>query len=488
MESQSAASSALVKRSAEDVALMPPPPVKKIKRPPKVLDEDEYTDALSEIIARDYFPGLRESRATNEYLSALESNDPAWITGAAQNLRATIDPQAGRSRRETRDGRFDEPRAVPQTPARALDTPRGNDGSATPVSVAGTEASIVPVNKLDTASHSISSFQAKYTSEDNASFNDVLDNQNKTRREKHAHHWTDDGRIPTPRQIASAAQKQRLLTENAHDNRSSTQHSDITITQGALTLATESKEEDRVLPLTFGATADRPAKPDSWTITRPDNTFMFFADSIDEYAPSSATIAEQKQHASKAGPKETVHANTRFPPLSVFQSSDHGPIPSSPSLNTDIIAARGTRSEVGYTGAETPRVNGWAFVDEEEPEPELPTLPSYRDILAGQTPDATPNPFKLSMVQKREELHHRLVEKTAAGKRAREKDTTPIRGILGTPRRDGGGNLTPAAQRLMDRLGKTPVRQPGTAGEKQERVKASEMWTPARTPRRKVVQ
>lgn len=29
-----------------DMELMPPPPAKRIKRPPVVLDEDRYTDAL----------------------------------------------------------------------------------------------------------------------------------------------------------------------------------------------------------------------------------------------------------------------------------------------------------------------------------------------------------------------------------------------------------------------------------------------------------
>ena len=67
---------------------MPPaPPVKKIKRPKKVLDEDSYTEALSQIIARDFFPGLLETEIQQEYLDALESKDAAWISSAGQRLR-----------------------------------------------------------------------------------------------------------------------------------------------------------------------------------------------------------------------------------------------------------------------------------------------------------------------------------------------------------------------------------------------------------------
>ena len=43
--SASGASTALIRKST-DTNLMPPPPLKRIKRPPKVLDEDSYTDAL----------------------------------------------------------------------------------------------------------------------------------------------------------------------------------------------------------------------------------------------------------------------------------------------------------------------------------------------------------------------------------------------------------------------------------------------------------
>ncbi|ETN40879.1 uncharacterized protein HMPREF1541_05159 [Cyphellophora europaea CBS 101466] len=471
-------STALLKRTADDVALMPPPPIKKIKRPPKVLDEDDYTDALSEIIARDYFPGLQESRAQQEYLAALDSDNQIWIAEAAHNLRAAIDQKSARTRRVSRDARFDNTGTTPGNTPRATDTPRGYDGSSTPTSVAATEIPETTSKKLDTSIHSISSFQAKYTSEDNASFNDVLDKQNKTRREKHAHHWTSDGRIPTARQLAHRAQEHRLLAEKSQADADAAKHNDRAL-----------------IPLTSGAVASRPAQPTAWKTSRPDNTFMFLPDSFNESNPSLPTILEQKEAASKAAPKETVHANTRFPSLHTLHSDDDptppGRIPPSPSLNTDIIAARGppaSDTEADYTGAGTPRVNGWAFVDDEEPEPEPPTAPTYRDLLAGQAPDSSrPNPFKLSAVQKREALHHRLVEKTAQGKRAKEKETTAAaRGLPGTtPRRDGGGNMTPAAQKLMKRLGRTPVREKSDGG---VRLRAEDLWTPAaRTPRRKAV-
>jgi protein DGCR14 len=339
--------------------------------------------------------------------------------------------------------------------------------------------------EIDISNHSLSSFQSKYTSEDNASFNDVLDNQNKRRREKHAYMWTEEQRIPTARQIAHRAERQRLLTDKAASDAEAAKHGDKAL-----------------VALTSGADSTRSAKPDAWKVKRPDNTFMFFPDSVSETDPDLSTIQEQKELNSKAGPKETVHANTRFPPLYALASQNNPPtrVPASPSLNTDILAHREADN---YDGAATPRVNGYAYVDEDEPQPEAPTTtapePSYRDLLAGQAP--SPSPFHLTTQTKREALHHRLVEKTASAKRNKEReallDGTPLAASSQTDRSSFGatpetvignskkqqqlaGNMTPAAARLLQRVGKTPVRNTGGLG---TRMSSKDLWTP--TPRRK---
>lgn len=466
-------STALAKRpTTDDVALMPPPPVKRIKRPPKVLDEDDYTDALSEIIARDYFPGLAETRLQEEYLSALDSGDHAWIAETARKLRDLNNPDAAKTKRTTRDARYDRHSATPRTSQSAAETPRGLDGSETPVSIADTAIPEEP-NKIDTTTHSVSSFLSRYTSEDNASFNDVVDTQNQKRREKHAYLWTEDQRIPSARQIAHRTQKQLLLTDSTSSNNTET---------------TASNSEQALIPLTTGATSLRPAKPDAWKRTRPDNAFMFFPDSVDDTHPTLPTITSQREALSKAGPKQTIHSNTRFPPLYSHHTDAGTPnnIPPSPSLNTEILANRGSlSSSLSYTGASTPRVNGYAYVDEDEPTPQTTTTnadqhtstPTYRDLLAGQTA----SPFKFSSPTTREALHHRLVERHLSTKRRKEAETMPQADDTpggATPRGKGKGNMTPAGARLMDKLGRTPVRQ------KEGRMSSREMWTP--TPRKKI--
>ncbi|ETI23485.1 hypothetical protein G647_05287 [Cladophialophora carrionii CBS 160.54] len=511
-------SQALVRRaSVDDVALMPPPPFKRIKRPPKVLDEDEYTQALSDIIARDYFPGLLESQLQHEYLAALESGNDAWVAEVAHRLRQAAAQTAGSAkRRAARSTRFDSTPSA--TPTRAQDTPLGNTGDETPISVAGSAISdggsgLEKRNgqlDLDTARLSLGAFQAKYTSEDNESFNTVLDKQNQKRRLKHAHLWTQDQRLSSARQIAyrRAAHEARLLKQNP-EAQAEEDDGDATAAAGGKALIP--------IPISSGAVDSRPARPDAWKIQKPDNTLMFPASSVDE--DGIPTVQQVREQTSKAGVKEVVHANTRFPPLHVQYADDFaaGPVPPSPSLNTEIIAQRGRRGVGGgggpgnevfsaaseFLGSETPRVNGYAFVDEDEPENNnnnvhdpsaangSASAPSYRDLLAGQVGDGTPNPFTISEIRKREDLHLRMVERQAKKKRDKDKETvrTPVSAVALSGQRGArtpAGNVTPAARRLMERLGaKTPSSRGAVPGDVATTSSSTLDWTPGRTPRRK---
>lgn len=478
----SSPSSALTKRST-DTALMAPPLVKRIKRPPKVLEEDDYTNALSQIIARDFFPGLQETQSQQEYLNALESNNSAWIVEAGQKLREVMTPltSGNRQRRSVRNSRFNTPIGTPRhhgnSALSADKTPVGWTGGATPSSTAGSEFSTsesILKPQIDTSTLSLSAFQSKYTSEDNESFNALLDSQNENRRQKHAHLWTANNKIPSPRQIAYRARERRLLEEKA-----------------AAEAANGGKE---LVPLTTGATDNRPAKPDSWRNKKPDNTFMFPAGSVEDDGFES--VAEAKAARSKAGPKAVVYDNTRFASQTLNEDPAAAFVPPSPSLlNTSIIARRDARraarsdsqtttTDDDYEGGETPRVNGYAYVDEDE-EPEAtppPEEPSLRDLLAGQVGDGTPNPFKLGETRRREDLHHRMVERDAMKKRLKSAETVRTLETPGTPGGGGKGNLTPAAKKLLDRVGRTPVSRSGHAV---ERIAASDMWTPSGTPNRK---
>jgi hypothetical protein len=63
------------------------------RKPPQILDEDTYTEAIGEIVARDYFPTVASLKAQNEYLDALSSNDPEQLRLATVRLTEISTPQ-----------------------------------------------------------------------------------------------------------------------------------------------------------------------------------------------------------------------------------------------------------------------------------------------------------------------------------------------------------------------------------------------------------
>lgn len=160
-----------------------------------VLEEDEYTEALSHIIARDFFPSLGHLGAANNYLDALRTEDPQLINASVRQLQGLATPATSRYR----------PLQTPsQTPwaTGPSDTPsRTPAGSERPLKRARYDVNM-----------SLDSFQAKYTSEDNASFTQILDDENAKRKEKYGWAWDAQKRVENQRDKMIEA-RERLLIE-----------------------------------------------------------------------------------------------------------------------------------------------------------------------------------------------------------------------------------------------------------------------------------
>ena len=85
-EELSIQSMALQKRNAATALMPPPPPPKRLKRPPKTLNEEDYTSAITTIIERDFYPQLSDMRKQSQYLDAIEEGNPIRIATAARRL------------------------------------------------------------------------------------------------------------------------------------------------------------------------------------------------------------------------------------------------------------------------------------------------------------------------------------------------------------------------------------------------------------------
>ncbi|KAJ5263778.1 Nuclear protein DGCR14 [Penicillium angulare] len=488
MASPPSQSQALAKRP--DGQLMPPPPPpKRIKRPSTVLDEDVYTSALSHIIARDFFPGLLETQAKQEYLDALESKDKEWIKSSKMKLAGVMrTPTPGSNAR-----RYTDTSSVAGTPqhfpsGRSDETPRDWRGD-TPMSVASVSTTATATdgqapNTPDVSNMGLLAFQAKYTSEDNESFNKVLDKQNAKRREQNDWLWNDN-KIPSARQIAYHKNEAKRIT-----------------TQGGNPETALIRKDDVSEPDIKTNLDARPARPDHWK-SRPDNTLMFLPSSVED---THETLAQKAEANSRAAPKRTLYQNTRLLDADAAAAADAtNKVPSSPSLSAiqDAIAGRphlGESEASVFPGGETPRVNGYAFVDEDESEPES-EMESSESLeadwrLLGSS-DSTPNPFQLRETRKREALHHRMVDRVARNKRAEKTARVTKTPVSSTPRfassprldlglrtstpsgsSSHGKSLTPAAQNLLSQVGSTPRTPAGGS-----RSGLRNIWTP--TPRRK---
>ena len=172
-------------------------PTKSLNRQ-DILEEDEYTTALSHIIARDFFPSLVHIDATNTYLDALRSNDPCLIHASVRRLQE-LDPTPA----------YPTPRGR-QSPS---ETPYGTQPSDTPFRPphdAGEPTAKRPRYDTDM---SLDSFQAKYTSEDNASFTQIMHEENKQRRERWGWAWEAQKRVEEQRAKMLEARERMLIEQ-----------------------------------------------------------------------------------------------------------------------------------------------------------------------------------------------------------------------------------------------------------------------------------
>lgn len=439
---ESTKSNALARQST-DAELMPPPP-KRIKRPKNVIDEDSYSQAISEIIARDFFPGLLESETKQDYLDALESKNEVWISSAQRRLEQIMTPGKRLGRRGTSI----------QTPTSLSNTPKGYLIQVSESTSRTFTSNLSDTQHIDT-NMSLDNFQSKYTSEDNESFNKLIDAQNQNRAEKYAWMWSRNNKIPSKMMLKQRETEMRLLkSKNSLD--------DDTIKRDLLSIQ-DSKE--------------RPIK--TWN-SKPNNALMFALDSVED---SVQTVTSKAQDESRAEPRRVLYSNTRIPTASEAIKDSNASVLPSPSLSAVRNAISGSRkaseSPSILDGCETPRVNGYAFVDD-EPESNLPQNNKVIDIGIG---DLTKNPFIIKEQSSREDLLHRIVDKNARKKRQSihngftgKFEQTPIPKFPSSPR-VASTQLTPAAQRLWSQVGMIREVTPHDFGSSKPKLGNKNRWS-----------
>lgn len=238
--------------------------------PQVILEEDDYIEALSKIIERDFFPDLARLKRQHAYLDAVEQNDSERIQAAARELAGNDTPLAKRRRktpgkdsmcsltnaspivftdksnnylttinlksftpiartpRFDRDGlpneswtpaRLDGAQATPSWGDHGPSTPAFPEPIDTPMAETPSQSNLksrigeeTAQDAIDT-SLSLDQFQMRYTSEDNASFNEIIEKINAQKKEKYK--WLYDQEKKSIRLLENGNdnQEQRLLRE-----------------------------------------------------------------------------------------------------------------------------------------------------------------------------------------------------------------------------------------------------------------------------------
>lgn len=455
--------------------------------PPKFLFGYSLTDVLqSEIVARDFFPGLLEAKHQQEYLDALDSQDPEWIAEASRKLSVVMTPNfRNKQRRMSKRGTSFTPTAAHAAWARLTPTPRFGStpgmGVSTPGSVrsvgtnVSTATSVIDEKVKPDLSLSLDAFQAKYTSEDNASFNDILDRQNEKRRNAYSWMWNGN-KIPGNRSVMA----NRILKERGEKTEEN---------EGS-----GSGEEGGEEKKSIGWVDDRKAAPETWR-SKPRNGLMFVPEGVEDTqlalppTTSSTTKEEHGKQAALHPPKSIAYSNTRMPPPPPPIANDPPPSPSFSAIQ-DAIAGnpRGSTSSVIEDGNATPRINGYSFVDDAPSKDEMDAFNTLygNESQSAPTPSLTgPSPFKIAATPRRELLLNKMVDKAAKAKRSSTalENAAKIVGGVTPGSRTHATPLTPAGHRLLSSVGKKPGMLTDASPFGEARLRSSRKHVGEETPR-----
>lgn len=389
----------LVPLAETTVALLQKPEEKTGKVTKKILDEEEYIENLEKIIQRDFFPDVTKLQAQKDYLEAEENGDLERMRAISIQYGSTL------------------AKSTPRTPAPYLtpasfETPVGH--SRSPSSTHGSKAvegECKDDDKKEKELPSLDHFLAKNTSEDNASFEHIMDLAKDKEKLKHA--WLYE---------AETEYKQRY-------------------------------EQNLALPAPETAALECvKAGLETWEY-KAKNALMYYPEGVKD------------DDAIFKKPREIVHKNTRLDRDPFSKALNKSQIQQAAALNAQF-----KQGKVGPDGKElipheSPSVNGYGYEATPSPAPGIAESPlmTWGEIEStpfrldgSDTPIAERNhgpSFKIPEPGRRERLGLKMANEAAAKNRAKKQEALRkvTENLASLTPKGLSPALSPALQRLVNR-------------------------------------
>ncbi|GMT19496.1 hypothetical protein PFISCL1PPCAC_10793, partial [Pristionchus fissidentatus] len=431
------------KRANEgQVVKLEPKKLKTQRETRTVLPEEKYLAGLEEIIQRDYFPELPKLRAQNDFLDAQRNNDIAKMRELQLQFKTTR-----RTERRTSPGKaqFEQtPLTAPSPAVFDPETPGPSkeragydpDEMMTPIPGANPEGDNEVIKKKSAVEGlTVDSYLYKFTSEDNASFEEVTALADKKHKEKIQ--WLYD-----------AAEK----------------HNNEMVTRGKA--LTHNADEQLALRYDVEAAKEKPKWLDNWTYSANSHVLFY---------PEDATLTEAEKEAMKKKNQRLINKSaTRFPFNNKMAPSETSMARAAFSqavqlagkvdaLGNELGVVKEKTLGIVATPAIHPGVDDtplmtWGEIDN------TPFRLDAADVDVA--PSAAPA-FKIPAIPAREALAQTITE--TLGKRFHDKRKHAIRTLekghlTGKKTPFSPSTLSPAAEKLKEKLGIKTGRTPLNMG------------------------